>query len=387
MTLTAAGLTTPRLADLRDSVRAALRTSLGAGVQLGQTRVMGRIVDTLTPAIAELAGLVQALYDAFDPDAAEDTLLDNLCALVGVSRIDARATTATLTGTASGAGTILAGSRFRVPNGPVFEAVEEVAFTAGSFDFDVIAQEVGPQEAPAGSITALVDVVSGLASVTNAADAIPGRDVEKNEALRVRREASLRIVGSGTDQAMRARLLEVEGVDAAVVISNRNLTDDSNGIPGKSFRAVVWPAPVDDEPIWQAVWDSMPAGIKADGTEAGTAIDSQGNAQPVAYSVAAPVEIHVEVVVEVDATVWPVDGADQAAAAVEAAFGGLSIGDDVRIYRLTAAVAAAAIPGIESLIVRAKAGSAPGPSDTANIAISITQIATIDPLNIDVTVS
>lgn len=387
MTLDSTGLTVPRLADLRASLRSTLRTALGPGVQLGQTRVMGRLVDTIAVPIADLAGLVQALYDAFDPDAAEGTLLDNLCALVGVSRIAARATTATLTGTATGAGTIPAGSRFRVPNGPVFEAVEEVVFSAGSFDFDVIAQEVGPQEADANTITALVDVVSGLTSVTNASPATPGRDVEADEALRVRREASLRIVGSGTDQAMRARLLEVEGVDAAVVISNRTLSTDGNGIPAKAFRAVVWPAPLDPEAIWQALWDTMPAGILADGAEEGTAIDSQGNSQPVAFSVATPVELHVEVVVEVDASVWPVDGADQARAAVEGAFAGLSIGDDVRLYRLTAAVAAAAIPGIESLVVRAKAGSAPGPSDTSNIAISITQIATIDPANIDVTVS
>jgi uncharacterized phage protein gp47/JayE len=387
MTLDSTGLTTPRLADLRASVRAALRGSLGAGVQLGQTRVMGRLVDVLCVPIADISGITQAIYDAFDPDGAEGTLQDNLCALVGVTRIAARATVATLTGTASGSGTIPAGSRFRVPGGPVFEATEDVAFTAGSFTFDVIAQEVGPQEADAATITALVDVVSGLASVTNAAAATPGRDVERDEELRVRREASLRIVGSGTDQAMRARILEVDGVDAAVVISNRNLTTDGNGIPGKAFRAVVWPTPASSDPIWQAIWDTMPGGILANGAVSGSAIDSQGNAQPVAYSVASEVEIHVEVVVEVDETVWPVDGPDQVKAAVESAFADLSIGDDVRIYRVTAAVAAAAIPGIESLIVRAKAGSAPGPSDTTNLSISITQIATIDVANIDVTVS
>jgi len=230
-----------------------------------------------------------------------------------------------------------------------------------------------------------VDVIAGVSAVTNAAAAVTGREVETDDELRSRRELSLQIIGGGTDQAIRAKLLEVSGVTAAVVISNRTMTTDVNGIPPKAFRVIVWPAPVDDTVIWQAIWDTMPAGILSDGTEDGTATDSQGNSQPVAYSVASEQAVHIDVLITADTTEWPGDGEDQARAAVLAAFADLSIGDDVRLFKITSAVSG--IAGIITITPRAKVGSAPGGGDTANISISLTQIATFDEANIDISVT
>lgn len=390
MTLTSAGLTTPRLADLRTSLRASLRTSLGDGVQLGQTRVLGRIVDAIAPILADIAGLTQALYDAFDPDAAEGEHLDNLCAIVGVTRIAADYSTGTITVAGVNGTVIPSGSIVRIPNGARFETTANATISGGVATIAIRAEDTGPVEADADAISSIVTSVSGWTSITasseiSTAEGNLGRNVETDEELRVRREQSLSIIGGGTDAAIRARLLEVSGVDAAVVISNRTMTTDGNGIPAKSFEAVVWPAQADDDPVWLAIWLAQPAGILAHGDEVGTAIDSQGNSQPVAYSVATEREIHIDVLITADTTEWPADGEDQARAAVLAAFASMSIGDDVRLFKITAAVSG--IAGIVSVTPRAKVGSAPGIGDTVNITITTTQIATFAEANIDITVT
>lgn len=390
MTLTSAGLTTPRLADIRTSLRASLRTSLGPQVQLGQTRVLGRIVDAIAPTLAELAALLQALYDVFDPDAAEGTHLDNLCAIVGVTRIAASASTGTITVAGTNGTVIPAGSIVRIANGARFLTTANATISGGVATIPIEAEDTGPVEADEDAIDAIVTSVSGWTSITasaeiSAAEGNIGRNVETDTELRVRRAQSLSIVGGGTDQAIRARLLEVTGVLAAVVLSNRTLTTDVNSIPGKAFRSVVYPAPASSDPVWLAIWKVQPAGILADGAVVGTAIDSQGNSQPVAYSVATEQAIHIDVLITADATEWPADGEDQARAAVLAAFAGLSIGDDVRLFKITSAVSG--IAGIITVAPRAKVGSAPGGGDTSNITISLTQIATFDSANIDITVT
>lgn len=390
MTLTSAGLTVPRLDEIRTSLRAALRTSLGPSVQLGQTRVLGRIVDVFAVPLADLYGLLASLYDAFDPDAAAGAALDNVAAMVGVARIDADYSLGEITATGTNGTVIPSGSIVRITNGARFVTTASATISGGTATIPIRAEDTGPVEAAEDAITEIVTAVSGWSGISasteiSSAEGNLGRNVETDEELRVRREQSLAIVGAGVDQAIRARLLQVPGVDAAVVLSNRTKVTDVNGIPANSFRAVIYPAPADNDPVWQAIWDTMPSGILADGTTAGTAIDSQGNSQPVAFSVATEQEIHIDVLITSDPDEWPDDGEDQARAAVLAALAGLSIGDDVRLFKITAAVSS--IPGIVSVTPRAKVGSAPGIGDTANISISLTQVATFDDANIDITVS
>lgn len=385
MTLSSTGLVTLRLGEVRDAITVDLRGSLGAAAQLGSDTVLGKVRDGVSVQLALVHGLLQLLYDSFDPDHAEGEQLDNLASITGVTRLPATYTTTTLTITGTNGTVIASGKRYRVPNGPTFETTASATISGGTAQVAARAQTIGAVEAGVGTITGIVDVIAGVSAVTNAVAAVTGREVETDDELRARRELSLRIVGGGADQAIRARVLEVEGIDAAVVISNRTLVTDVNGIPGKSFRVIVWPAPVSGVPVWSAIWLTMPAGILSDGDEQAVAIDSQGNEQPVAYSVATERAIHIDVLITADTTEWPADGEAQARAAVLAAFADLSIGDDVRLFKITSAVAG--IPGIITVAPRAKVGSAPGGGDTSNITISLTQIATFDSANIDITVT
>ena len=102
------------------------------------------------------------------------------------------------------------------------------------------------------------------------------------------------------------------------------------------------------------------------------------------YSSASAQVIHVVVRVVIDANTYPLDGDTQIEDAVLAYGAALSIGDDVRPFKIITAIEAV-LTGILDMEVRAKIGSTPSGSDTVTIPISVLQIATFSGVNITVT--
>ncbi len=386
MTLDASGLTTPRLADIREDIREAIAADpdLGPSVQTGPDTVMGHIIDIFAQQLAEAWGTLQAAYDALRPDAAEGDALDQICAYAGVTRLAASHSTVTLTATGDNGTVIPAGSIFRIPSGARWISTVEATISGGTASVACEAEDTGPIEAGADTITGIVTTISGLDSVTNDDPATPGRDVETDPQLRVRREISLQRASGSTDQAIRARVLEVADVLACVVISNRTDEVDANGIPAHAFRVIVWPDLPDNEAIWEAIWEQIPSGISSDGDYDGLVTDSQGYEQTVRYSAATALEVHVVVRVVVDDDLYPLDGDGQVEDAVLSYGATLSIGDDVRPFKILAAIDGN-VTGILDMEVRAKIGATPGASDTVTIPISLLQIATIDAADVTVT--
>lgn len=88
-----------------------------------------------------------------------------------------------------------------------------------------LAQEYGPIAAPAGSLNQIVTPIAGWQSITNFKAGVTGRFQETDAELRLRRANSLNVLGSGTVEAIRARLLqEVPGVTSVTVFENVTLT-------------------------------------------------------------------------------------------------------------------------------------------------------------------
>lgn len=385
--MTSAGLTVPRLADIREAVRAdvAADPDLGPSVQTTSNDIVGQILDTHAEREAAVWEALAAAYAALDPDEAEGASQDAVCAYAGVIRLPASYSTVSLTATGTPATVIPAGSIFRIPNGVKWISTAEATIGGGgTVAVPCRAESTGPIEAAATTITGIVTTIAGLSSVTNAADAVAGRDVETDAQLRVRREISLQRASGSTNAAIRARVLEVDDVLACVVLDNDTDDVDANGLPPHSFRVIVWPDLPNDVDIWLAIVQQRPSGIRSDGTYAGLATDSQGTQQTVRYSSASAQVIHVVVRVVIDANTYPLDGDTQIEDAVLAYGAALSIGDDVRPFKIITAIEAV-LTGILDMEVRAKIGSTPGASDTVTIPISVLQIATFSGVNITVT--
>lgn len=118
---------------------------------------------------------LQQAYNSKDPNKAKGSDLDIVCSLTGTIRSGGSRSSVQLTITATPGTPIQAGNRFEsVTTGSRWTTDQAVtADSLGSATVNATCTVVGPTQADAGTITRIVDVVAGLASVTNAAPATP----------------------------------------------------------------------------------------------------------------------------------------------------------------------------------------------------------------------
>jgi uncharacterized phage protein gp47/JayE len=230
----------------------------------------------------------------------------------------------------------------------------------------------GTANTPLGFATTLV---KGF----NSADAVPGTNLETDEELRVRRESLLRAQGTGTVEAIKSNLLEVDGVTSVSVFENVTDVTDSNGLPPHSFEAIVLGGTNLD--IANALWANKPAGIETYGSVSQGITDSMGFSHTMNFS--RPVDKRIYMSYTLDKTSdYPLDGDDQVKAAAVAAGALLGVGDDVIALQFKSL--ALDITGVTDVTAFTIDTVTP-PVGTSNITIGNRELATID--SADITVS
>jgi len=379
--LDASGLTVKRLDEIRTEIGDDIQASpeFGVDTNIGPDSIVGQVIEAVAVPLADNWDLLQVIYDSWDRDTAEGVQLDNLVGLTGVVREPASASTIERLEWAGVPATLVpAGTIARVPGGAQFASDADATIGGGgTVEVTATATATGPLEAAIGAVDTIVTAVVGLTGVDNLTAAIPGTDIENDPELRLRTEASFAIGGHATDQAIRARLEQIDDIQAAVVISNRALATDSEGIPGKAFRSVIWPSglpTVKEQEIALAIFDEQPAGIFADGTEAFTVTDSKGYSQPVAFSYATGVLMWVEI----DVTAGSGYQGDAAVDAAILAYGlTLSIGDNGNPTDLACYVNDN-VNGVDHMVIRMQRDAPPGGGDTVPVVITFTEIALFD---------
>lgn len=437
--LTSTGFIAPSLEEIGDAIRNTLRSLFGPSLDLSDGSVLGQLVGILAERLADLWDLGEHLNSSMDPDQATGVNLDALCALSGTIRDGARASTVTLTLTGTPLSTVPAGSRAgtalggvefvtladatlgalaawvpatqylvgaRVTNdgkayvcidpgisgtlgGPTTE--EEtipdgsvdwrfMGAGAGAVDVDAEALETGPTVALSGTLREIETPVSGWEAVINLLDATVGRDEEADEELRVRRELELAASGATPRDALRAALLQVADVTAVTLFVNDSDVTNGDGMPAKSVEALVQGG--DDQDIWDALLANVAAGIKSHGTTAGTALDDQGTAVPVAFSRPVPILIHVVINLIKDPAMYPANG-DSAVKETIAAWGdSLPAGRDAVASAISAqCFRVAGVVDVTATFI----GTAPAPTSSATVPISLRQRAAYDTSRVTVT--
>lgn len=247
------------------------------------------------------------------------------------------------------------------------------------------AEEYGPIPAPRATLTQIVTPVAGLTTTKNAMAAIVGRDVETDAELRLRRMQELQKAGAGTVEAIRAKLLDVDGVTQAIVFENDSMMTDSDGLPPKSFRAFVQGGL--DEDIGQAIWESKPAGIATSGTELEVITDSQGINHNIRFSRPVVKAVYISVELTKDIASFPSTGAAMARTALADYINSLQIGEDVIVYpKLICTLDA--IPGVTD--IRIGIAFTPAPPLTGadnNLVIGVNEVAKVLDPNADIVVT
>lgn len=310
--VTPAGIQIPTVEEIRKRLITRVRSEIDPNIDVDADGIIGANLGIFASELREGYEFGESAYKARDPASAEDEDLDALCAITGTIRRPA--TYSTLYGSRGvlldlDAGTTVpvdweiyvagdAGNRWRNVN----------AFTApsdGLFRLDFRAINPGPVFAAAGTITETDAPISGINSITNDFDALPGRVRETDPELRIRREAELPGLGACTLDAIAADLSRMQLSDGrqpvldAVVIENTDMVTSPDGLPPKSFSAILDDGqPGEQAPndaIAQVIWDNKPPGIATYGNTTGTARDSRGRPRTVAFTRIALVPITITI--------------------------------------------------------------------------------------------
>jgi uncharacterized phage protein gp47/JayE len=357
-----------------------------SSIQASQRGVFGDTFDAISPNtpegqlnainashLAEIWELVEELYHGMDPDAAAGYLLTALAALTGTARRPALASVSKRQQLNINAGaTVPAGTLIAHELRPDILFATDADVTNGggaaaNFEVPATCTQTGPVGALAGSLTVIVNTVSGLNSTTNLEDATLGRNVDSDLILRQRREDQLALRGGSTAAAIKADLLERAGIEAADVLENT--TDATvDGMPPHSIEAVIDDGnvpSVDNDEIAQIIWDSKAAGIQTAGAESGTATDATGAPQTVNFSRVTYKPVYITLSQTTDGN-FPVDGQDQTRDAIVAYGARFGLGESVIALGLRASALITGVLDVPTFTL----GFAPGPIGTVNLPIA-----------------
>jgi len=300
------------LGDLSNAERA----QLDANLDTEADSPMGQINGIMAERFRQLYELAQVAYNAFNPDATEDFLLDALSAITGTVR---GAATASFFGKNNPISlnldantTVFAGALISVAGDPgtVFSLDADVtSTTAGNYDGFATCTVKGRKPANSGTLTVIQTPTVGWNAVTNPLDAVVGQERDTDEELRTRRLIELDASGAGTVDTIRAKVAAIVNPDGSKPVLDCKTYENTEdyispeGIPPHAVETVIYDGPGQDaanNDVAQAIWDTKGAGITAFGSSQGTATDKFGNPQLVAFSRAAIINMKMAITVETD---------------------------------------------------------------------------------------
>jgi uncharacterized phage protein gp47/JayE len=235
---------------------------------------VGSVTRTLLETVAREIAMIElgldAVYKSAFLDTADDTALDRVVALVGVSRLPAGHPVAQLrfSRASGGAGRIAipTGTPVTTLGGDRYLTSEPLTIEPGELAREVgaVGESAATALADANTLTLLEVAIAGVESVTNPQPARRLAAAETDDELRRRARAALAGVVRGTNDALRFGLKSIRGVKDAVIV------EEPNGVPGEIRIEVAYESD-DPEPraeVERRIREIKPAGIRVVASEA-----------------------------------------------------------------------------------------------------------------------
>lgn len=391
---TTAGLVVPTESAIRAGLWADFQEAFGGDLNESDATPQGQLIASLAATIGASNDLILQLVNLVDPALSSGRMQDAIGRIYYLERI--AATSTLVDATCSGAaGTLIpAGSLARASDGTIYQSLGDATIAAGgSVNVPFAAIDTGPIACPAGALASIYRVVPGWDSITNVSEGIMGRDEETPAEFEQRRAASVAGNAAGILSAVRAAVLDVDGVVDAYVTENTTATAATiGGVSVAANSLYVAVSGGTDAAVARAIWSKKSPGCAYTGTTTVTVTDTVGYSSPYpSYSVkftrpsALPIYFAVELA---DNGLVPSDAEDQVKAAISAAFNGEDGGPRARIgstiYALRFATGIAAL-GPWAQLVTLKIGTTASPTGS-EVAVNINQVPTLDTANIAVTV-
>lgn len=387
------GLIVADTGDLQAEVEAEYKSVFGQDLVVTPNTPQGVLITAEVTARANVVRNNAALANQINPNLAGGVFLDAIWALTGGQRIAATASVIPSVSLLGLAGTLIpAGSQASLADGTLFESVSDVTLDGGgngSVDFQAV--DTGPISAEINTLTQIVTPVLGWDSVTNPTAATLGRSEESDVASRARRKLTLGLQGDALPVAITSALYDTLNVRSLTF--RENVADTTEVIDGVSMVAHSIFVCVDggtDLDVATTLLAKKSGGCAWNGSTSVDVVEpASGQTYTVLFERPTPVPIQVKVTVRNQSSLIDVESAVRQAVmdyaqGLIAGEPGLVVGASVSPFEIAGAVNQEN-PGIYVQKCEVSLLS-PTSWTTDEIAISITEIATLELGNIIVVV-
>lgn len=294
-------------------------------------------------------------------------------------------------------GTIIpAGTLAEDTSGNKFTLKEEVTISSGTANGIMVAQDEGEITVLAGTLTKIIDVIAGWETINNPTDGITGTPTETDTQFRNRYLDSVKTNSISQIGSIKANLLEIEDVQDAIVVQNDEddpVVIDNVSINGHTIACVLFGG--SDQDIIDAIGIKKPVVVPTQGNISGFYTDSSYYTNlAINFYRASQVDIEIELNITTNSN-FPSDGINQIKQNIVDYFngtfevspgyqtGGYGIADDVIYSRLYTPINQVIGHEVNSYLL-GRLGDTLVAADTI---IDLTEIATIDSTNINITVT
>ncbi len=385
--LTDKGFNRPTYTVLLNALEYKARELMGEEIDLTVRSPLGLFLRIIAWVWNILWSCLEDVYNSHFVDTAVGNSLYNLGRSVGMQLLSEGKASGYITITGS-AGTIVpAGFLVATHGGLQYTVMSSVTIQdEGSALALVKAVETGPEyNTDAGTIQVIVNpsAVSGVESITNAAEITGGRIKETDAEFRARYYESVDYSGGVNADALQAALMnDVEGVSSAYVYEND--TDERNStynLPAHSLEAVVYGGL--DEEIAQAIYTRKAGGIQTVGSTTVNVVTASGQQLPIHFSRPTAKKVYIRVSALRTSEEFSGDTAIRQALIDYIGgntSGGLSIGVDVVYIKLPGILTA--LPGVEDFDL--EIGTDGANYSKSNISIGYREKAVTDTTSISV---
>lgn len=269
-TLTPTGIEPTDLTAYVEQLETLFRTIFGQDLNLAAETPQGQMAGALGLFFANIDEVAVHGANGLSLFRAVGLQLDDIGALFSNPRIQGEQSTVTATLTGQAGTIVQAGARARTPEGAVFASdVQAIIGATGTVEVLFRATEEGQVQAAAGELTQIIDVIAGWTGITNAADAQLGRTREADLPYQRRYRTEVAVHARDALEAVRARVLEVDGVTDARTHDNdttAEVTRQGIAIPAGALLVIVEGGA--DADIAHAIAQTKGAGIPTTGDQA-----------------------------------------------------------------------------------------------------------------------
>lgn len=286
------GMHIPTYSEIRDDLIQQMKSIFGEDIYIDEDSKDYQQISIFAKKIFDTNALGLLVYNNRTPNTAIGVGLDNLCALVGITRKPATYSTVQLTITGNAGTTITNGKATDGTytwNLPASVTIPDI----GTIVVEATCDVSGSITAAANTINTIATPTFGWLSVTNTYVASAGVDVETDAELRGRYANATYQPSKTVLDGLLENIEALEGVTRSKIYENDTNEVDSNGLPAHSITAVVEGG--EDKDIATAIYFKKTPGCYTNGTTPVVLTTLSGNEATIRFYRPTDVNVRVKI--------------------------------------------------------------------------------------------